>query len=134
MRTHLLALVSLLLVSCARAPTPEQIASADYGPEPQDPQSIAEEWVKGQLVDPYSAHFTHGPLVKGYTHIFSNIAYGWIECGWVNAKNSMGGYTGMEPYFVTIHNSVVVQGYVDNPTEVYVRPAESICKNFYGRS
>ena len=47
-------------------------------------------------------------------------------------KNSMDGYTGMQPYFVTIHNGIVVQGHVDSPTEVYVRLAESICKNFYG--
>jgi hypothetical protein len=131
-RTYLLALVSLFIVSCAAAPTPEQIASADYGPAPQNPHVIAEEWVKNQLVDPYSAHFEHGPLVKGYTSMYRDVQYGWIQCGTVNAKNRMGGYVGRQAYFVTIRHNQVVSGYVDSPTSEYFRPAEKVCENVRG--
>lgn len=54
----------------------------------QNKQIIARA-VKDQLKDPDSAKFKWpAPLKFG------------LYCGWVNAKNSYGGYTGFQPYMV----------------------------------
>lgn len=55
-------------------------------------QKVAvEEGVKSQLKDPESARF--GTTIAGAD------AEGTITvCGWVNAKNSYGGYTGEQPF------------------------------------
>lgn len=127
-------IVCLVLTACATGPTSEEIASADYGPKPENPQSVAEEWIKERLIDPESARFDHLPLRQGYSRLMgAGTEFGWVQCGTVNAKNRMGGYTGRQQYFVTIRNGVVVQGYVDSPTSEYVKPAQNVCEGIHGQ-
>ena len=77
--------VVLLLAACAK-------------PEPLPPMTLSEAHVRTVqdglrrgLKDPDSAKF--GPMVAGLgkTGVAS-------VCGWVNAKNSYGGYSGMSPF------------------------------------
>lgn len=114
----------LIIAGCAR-PSAEEIASANYGPMPMNEKEIAEEWVKSQLIDPYSAQFEQVGFRKGYTSVFGTTKFGWVYCGRVNAKNRMGGYTGRSAFFTTIQYGVVVQGLIDSH-DTYM--AANICR------
>ena len=68
-------LMSLLLVSAAVPPAPVQ--------------SAIKEAVGKELADPFSAQYDWQPVK-------SEMLY----CGWVNAKNKLGAYTGYQPFMV----------------------------------
>jgi hypothetical protein len=82
------SLSAALLIASSAA-----IALEKATPEPLGPDVIGliQEGVRERLKDPESARF--GTLVGGRDRkgIFS-------ACGWVNAKNSVGGYTGIMPF------------------------------------
>lgn len=63
-------------------------------PSEKDFISIGESVVRGSLKDPDSAKFE-----SFYHKVGDNDGY---VCGYVNAKNSYGGYTGKKEYFVYI--------------------------------
>ena len=69
-------------------------------------------------------------MTTGYSRLMFEKAYGWIECGTVNAKNRMGGYTGRASYFVTINRGRVVQGLIDDVSGPYV--AANVCGTVVG--
>src|SRR5262245_42397344 len=79
---------TLLVASWAVA-----IALENAMPAPLSPDSVGliHEAVRERLKDPESARF--GTLVGGHDQkgVFS-------ACGWVNSKNSFGGYTGIMPF------------------------------------
>lgn len=88
---YFVLLLGLLLAGCQTAAetaplevlTPHQLSS---------PQKDALfDGVRSSLKDPGSAQF--GDYVAGL-----NSKNGIVVCGWVNAKNSYGGYTGKQPY------------------------------------
>ena len=136
-KTCLSLLAAVVIVSvvnaCAPQPSAERIASADYGPMPEDPTSLAEYWVKRQLIDPESARFVHGAIHKGYaTRIDRGTEFGWVQCGTVDAKDRRGNYSGREWYFVTISNGIVVQGILDSSAHHNVKRARNVCSNVVG--
>ncbi len=63
-----------------------------------------EDGIRNVLKDPASAQFSD---FKSGTDSKGAI----IACGWVNARNSFGGYTGRQPYLVTlpINGKVIVE-------------------------
>lgn len=93
-----LAFVSLLLAGCQTAggglPTPKEIRAAELSPILVD---AVHTGVRAGLKDPESARFgvTRGAVADGTMY----------ACGYVNAKNSFGGYTGEKPYFGLFSNS-----------------------------
>ena len=96
-----LVLMAAVLAGCASVPSPEQMAAADYGPEPTAEQfqaGVKAELAKS-LFDPYSAQFSSwSPIQKGYlNHGFGRFTIGWYGTFYVNAKNRMGGYVGNTP-------------------------------------
>lgn len=128
MKKAIILLTFLGLTGCVATVTPEQMATADYGPAPKNPQQLAEAWVKPKLLDPFSAVFDHTTLAQGYSNLLGEERqFGWIQCGGVNAKNLMGGFVGRQDYFVVIRYDKVVTGYVDNPTLQLIRPAQFMC-------
>lgn len=52
-------------------------------------QTAVKEAVGKELADPFSAQYD-------WQTVKSEVAY----CGWVNAKNQLGAYTGYQPFFV----------------------------------
>lgn len=129
MKKHLpISSVLLLLAGCA-APQLSQteLANADYGRQATATEctSIAEDYIKATLKDPFSAQFVHGracykgalkrSLMQGGSWVF-----GYLQEGTVNAKNSYGGYVGFRSYKALIRDGIVVN-------YCTVDPADGIC-------
>ena len=114
MKKVLLVSVVLLfsLLGCAGvpSPTPEQLASADYGHYPANYQEIATQYISNLLIDPNSAMLSGwiGPSKTwSYTDRGESF-FGYGVCMFVNAKNRMGGYTGRQLFFVLIKDDRVL--------------------------
>jgi hypothetical protein len=121
------ALVALSFISaCASGPTQEQLASADYGRDipPAECVSVAERVIADSLKDPGSAQFRHAQCFKGHwgsAPIFGmGVAFGWIQQGEVNAKNSYGGYVGFKAYQVLIKNGTAIRYCINNKDGICV--------------
>lgn len=108
MNRFFFAVVVSALAGCATPPTQQEISSADYGPEPSNYQAVIKDYMASALKDPESARyeFYRKTTEKGFSG--NPRTYGWVTCFNVNAKNSYGGYTGMQKYFVLIRHNVVV--------------------------
>lgn len=109
----LLSVVFILLAGCGLVqPTPQEIASAYYGPYPSTYQDVIKEYMKYKLFDPYSAvfEFPHQP-VQAWMVPVGNKTYGWAVVCRINAKNRMGGYVGFQEHqFLLRDGQVVLEG------------------------
>lgn len=110
------SLAALPFISaCASGPTQEQLASADYGRDipPAECVSVAERVIANSLKDPGAAQFKHSQCFKGHWGsvpiLGMGVAFGWIQQGEVNGKNSYGGYVGFKSYQVLIKNGTAVR-------------------------
>lgn len=106
-----LILAFMLLAGCARAPSPEEMASWDYGPYPDNYEQIIKNAMITRLVDPYSAqyHFDGAPVQKYMARpLGMGTEYGWGGIVLINAKNRMGGYTGATPFAYIIKNGQLI--------------------------
>ena len=73
-----------------------------WQPPHSDVAAAAERAVKARLTDPYSAQFSMLRVVDATQGAR-------VVCGWVNAKNSMGGYVGDRPFvYQEFDNGVIV--------------------------
>jgi len=110
--------LTILLFSCAHAPTSEEIQSADYGPYPDNYEDVIKSYYSRSLFDPYSAIYTFDMSPrKGWASGMSGASYGWVVCGTLNGKNRYGGYVGAKPIYVMIrYGSVAMaeEGYLAN--------------------
>lgn len=109
----LLSVPALMLVaSCTAPPLPPDLVSVGSF-APSDAQ-IAEiqDAVRRELKDPASATF-------GFMTAGKNAQGRLMVCGLVNARNSFGGYTGMQPFQASIAPGGRVQvSSVGGPPEV----------------
>jgi len=111
MKKILLCITTAILLSACGIgrPTAEQIAAADYGRVPKDPQQTVMEFMKMVLVDSTSAQYDKWSNVsKGWFKNFSGIYYGYKGCVYINAKNSLGGYRGFRPYLYIIKDDKII--------------------------
>lgn len=107
LRIWFACLLAIISAGCAVRLTPEQIASADYGPKPENYQDIVKSLLTKSLFDPESARYEFQELRKGYMQ-GDPPKFGWAVCGTVNAKNRFGGYVGRQAYFVLIYHGTIV--------------------------
>lgn len=120
------ALIAAVLVGCAAGPTPQQIASADYGSpiSQEQAEDRIKQYFNGTLKDPYSAHYQFSKVEKGYIigSAFEGkpLYAGYIISVNVNAKNSYGGYTGNQGYQFLFQNGLLVKGLKLNPSGVHM--------------
>jgi hypothetical protein len=127
MRQLIFALPAILLLTGA-----DKEAAPDPGPDPTWERAVplAEAAIKNRLIDPSSAQiewpykFSSGTLKA----LLGKRRAGWMTCGWVNAKNRMGGYTGKAWFFVMINNGVVTEIAIGTPDEADV--ASVYCQGF----
>jgi hypothetical protein len=106
-----LALLSVILLSGCETASSDTIVWGDHVPMTPDFQQAVAQAVKSNLKDPYSA-------VMGPSSARGRIRNGVRElvvCGYVNAKNSFGGYNGMQPYegvysMATQHFNIIAMG------------------------
>lgn len=99
-----LVLLALFLTACETTQErKDAFASADYGPAPVIDKAEVENSLKSGLKDPGSAQFRwlEPEKMRWRANAFSEWRYGWNVKIWVNAKNSYGGYTGEQPYWLT---------------------------------
>lgn len=107
--TALVISISVALLGCASAPapSPQELAVADFGPPPKNYQQSILTYMQGHLRDPDSARYGFFKLpTKGYAGRQRN--FGWIVCATVNSRNGFGGYAGARPYFFLIRNDQVI--------------------------
>lgn len=108
--------IAMLSAGCASAPTQEQIANADYGTpmSPSECRALAEQAIADQLLDPESAQFRREqPCSTGWWSsapiLGLKAAFGYLEKGEVNGKNTFGGYVGFRQFMVLMKDGVVVR-------------------------
>lgn len=120
-RFCLLLCLFMLLTGCM-GPTQADIKGAYYGTYPENYKEIVMSYASRQLKDPDSATYTFmGAPQKGHVYIWRGLVGGLLtghvlEFGYkgdvgINAKNSYGGYTGMQRhYYIIRDNQVVLYG------------------------
>ena len=119
-KTYNLCLVGTLLIlvsGCARTPTVEDLAKADYGaPISQaEAEAKASAFLKRHLKDPDSAKIEWGTVQTGWIRDApingGQLRFGYVLDANINAKNSYGAYSGYKPYKFLFFNSSLVSAY-----------------------
>jgi hypothetical protein len=115
-------IVVLLLVLTGFLQAADRVPAPNFGKLPENWQTVIRGYwsMPGRLKDPYSAVYRFetprrgfvkdGIFVGGKTH------YGWIVSTWINAKNSFGGYTGAQLFYVMFFGE---NGNVGDVTEMF---------------
>jgi len=116
-KVFILLLVGICASGCATIlpPSPETIASADYGIFPGGYEEIAQKWINDTFYDPYSVRdleisypkktFIRVPFDKTY--------YGYKIGVTCNAKNRVGGYVGKKTKYLFIYHGTVMRTWED---------------------
>lgn len=121
--TNTMMFIGILLLTCScasLAPTPQELATADYGEKPSDEECLAKlkEYGERVLIDPMSAmYYTGISPFKGWARIkYSAPIYGWIFSGQINSKNRMGGYVGRREFIMLYNKGSVIPITYDHST------------------
>ncbi|WP_421531962.1 hypothetical protein [Lelliottia amnigena] len=86
------------------------LETADVGSKPTNYKSVIESAIREQLKDPDSANFSEFTEPRKEVMVEkSDFVYGYSLCVLVNAKNSYGGYTGKQQYWVFMRNGKVLR-------------------------
>ena len=119
--------IFMLAVGCGVVPFPgSNLKPAEVKPvtEIVTLTNVQSDAVKGrirkELLDPESAIF--GEMIAGLS---AGLTRAIEVCGWVNAKNRLGGYAGKTPYFALMHVDVgdplvsfVIMGGMDRDSRI----------------
>jgi len=118
MKKVLMIVVLLLMAGCINLPTKEELANADYGPCPEQYETIIKDYMEYVLFDSDSAKYKFGSVpYKGWMPVwdkskpnspFMKDAYGWIVRFSINAKNRMGAYVGYKAHLCIIKNDKII--------------------------
>lgn len=105
--------ICLTFGACSYTPSSEVLAAADYGipMTASEMQVSADKYMVRVLKDPDSRRIEWGQSGKAWIWagaIGGGYRYGYGLEGFVNAKNSFGGYTGSKPYFFFFRNGALV--------------------------
>lgn len=110
-----LALASIavaVLTGCQSPPlSSEQIAALDYGPRPEDYESIVRGYLRTRLTEPDYAivEFRAGPAPLYQRDTLSRRReHGWAVCVTINDRDERGAYPGSYPMVVYIRAGKVV--------------------------
>ena len=110
MNKLVLSIVLTFLISCASAPSQDEIDNADYGKYVSSSQctNLAKTFIKNKLKDPSSAQFNNVYCYKGWLGsvpiVGVSATFGYTFGGNVNGKNSYGGYTGFTPFIGVVRD------------------------------
>jgi hypothetical protein len=99
----LAAVAYLGLVACVTV-TPREISEATFSPLPENYQETVKASINSLLKDPYTAVYIFGTPRRGFIQdgfLRGNAKhFGYIIPVGVNARNSYGGYTGTQQYYM----------------------------------
>jgi hypothetical protein len=100
------------LAGCQSPPfTPEQIAGFDYGPRPDNYETLVRDYIRSRVNDPTFAliEIKAGPAPLYQRDTLSRRReYGWGVCAMVNEREVRGGYTASYPVVVYIRGGKAV--------------------------
>jgi hypothetical protein len=102
------------LAACATPPTSE-----NAGAPPANYREIARDYLRSNLLDPHSARDVQIAQPRiGQVYVEGTFRHenGWAVCYRANAKNRMGGYTGLKEAVMLIRDNRVV---VSNETAMH---------------
>lgn len=101
--------LSFLLTACSTTLSKEVLDNADYGKKPNNGHhNLIKKHFALSLIDPTSPIYAFRKPIKGYSS--NGKIFGWMVCGYVNAKNRFGGYTGSIPFSTLIRNGKIING------------------------
>ncbi len=115
-------------------PTSANLQAADYGPSPMDYQEKIKKHFHSTLVNPVGLIVECGNPRNGWLKVAKEpnssfpgahgykVIYGWYVCGFLNAQNRMGGYSGRELYFAFFQDGELV-------ASNWGTPAWQICRD-----
>ncbi|CNG79202.1 hypothetical protein [Yersinia frederiksenii] len=84
--------------------------TADVGVKPSNYKKLIEDAIRNELKDPDSAKFSEFTTPRKEVMVNNRkFVYGYSSCVFVNAKNSYGGYTGKQLYWVFMRNNEVLR-------------------------
>lgn len=91
--------------------------------------AIAEKAIANSLKDHSSAQFHRaGACKKGYWNsvplLGMQVAFGWLQGGEVNGKNSYGGYVGFRPYRVLMKDGAAVRYCISDKDDICIPAAQ----------
>jgi len=112
-----LGLVVFCLSSCAVRPSPEQIASADYGTYPENYQEIIKNYYNNALSDP-SAVYTYENPIRSWDSL-GGLIFGWAVCGTLYAKDRSGIHAGVKSFYVLIRDNKIQRAYTEEMADAY---------------
>ena len=128
-----LVIVLVMVGGCATMPSPEEIASLDYGSRVTvDYKSTIKSYMSNTLYDPYTAHFQFGtptqfwfskPPLRG-----GGIVAGYAVATRINAKNKLGAYVGYKPYVFMFKNNQIID--VMGPGELKLTSGGALAQLF----
>lgn len=111
--------IVLLLAGCSTPVTKEEMATADYGPQPVRYQEEIKSYLSIRLTDPKEAivEFRAGPkILYQRGTMLRGEQYGWGVCVFVNDKDKSGAYQGFYPmtFLLRAEKIVAVNGGPDD--------------------
>lgn len=107
MRTLLVAVAALPFVAGCAA-DPAQVRE-DAGPYPEEYRDLALDYLRGRLFDPYSVRDAAIATPQARpSWVMTDPGPGWAVCWRGNARNRMGGYTGIGESVLLIRDGRVV--------------------------
>jgi hypothetical protein len=101
--------IAIALTGCAGSEGPTLTGSVDE-PPPANYRELAREHMRTIMFDPYSAR---DPFIAKPKNGGSVLYPGWVICVRVNAKNSLGAYTGPQITAVTVRAGKVTVAQTD---------------------
>lgn len=105
------------------------ITAEMMGPAPtfEQARDLGERAIRATLIDPDSAKFEwpYNFVGGSLKPLFGHTTYGFYTCGFVNAKNRMGGYAGAGWFLIMERAGVVTSIDVSNPDQI--TPASATC-------
>jgi hypothetical protein len=118
-----------LLAAAAVAATPPSPVPEDYGPQPTFPDAIriGEAAIRDRMIDPDSARieWPYNFIAGTLKPLLGHRNAGYYTCGFVNARNRMGGYTGKVWFLIMERDGKVTSLDIGAPDQI--EPASATC-------
>jgi hypothetical protein len=112
MKGLMIGAVSTLLIALPAYAKKSEQTPLDFGKQPSfsEAVTVGETYVKQRLVDPESARFDwpYNFVADSLKSAFGKRRTGYWTCGYVNARNRMGGYSGRSLLFIMVRDGQVI--------------------------
>jgi hypothetical protein len=118
----LTVLVGLTLSACettTNQPQSDVAGIASIGPTPAQSQEAVESFIHTRFRDPYSVQELS--IAPAFFNSKATVHKDWVIAFTCNAKNGLGGYTGIQRYYVLWKNGSIDWEAIDDPGRAFWR-------------